>query len=242
MLVREIISQLPTPDRLLELTHAELQRVLLRFVTAVSDDPLRRMATCEGTITELFGAHGGYDMNKREPVQKAVRRAWRALEEAELIEEPDPMNGKNGYRVVSSEGRSVKTDVDFAAAQARGWLTSDLVDSALRGPCLRAFAAADYDTAVFEAFKAVESAVRKKAGYPSTDFGVTLMRKAFDPANGPLRDPGGSKSKREARQSLFVGAIGELRNPKAHGDPTITDPKEAIEEIMTASLLLRILA
>ena len=36
-----------------------------------------------------------------------------------------------------------------------------------------------------------------------------------------------------------MGAMGELRNPKAHSDPTITDPREAIEELMTASLLLR---
>jgi hypothetical protein len=42
------------------------------------------------------------------------------------------------------------------------------------------------------------------------------------------------------RCELFTGALGELRNPKAHQDPTITDPLVAVEEIMTAGALLRI--
>jgi uncharacterized protein (TIGR02391 family) len=133
----------------------------------------------------------------------------------------------------------VKADVDLEAAKVRGWLKPELLDSALHGAAMRAVAAGDYDTAVFEAFKAVESAVRMKGGYLDTEFGVELMHKAFDPTNGPLRDPGAKISRREARRNLFMGAMGELRNPKAHGDPTITDPREAIEDMMTANLLLR---
>jgi hypothetical protein len=34
--------------------------------------------------------------------------------------------------------------------------------------------------------------------------------------------------------------LGELRNPKAHGDAQIDDSRIAIEEILTASALLRI--
>lgn len=243
MPVKEIIDLLPTADRLLELTEDELQRVLLGFLAAAAKDPSRHFgATCEGTITELFGSHGGYNMSRRDPVQRAIRRAWRALEKAELIEEPDSVNGKNGYRVISEKGRAVKTDVDFKAAKVRGWLAPELLHPELRGAALRAFAAGDYDTAVFEAFKAVEIAVRKKGRFPSTDFGVALMRKAFDPTSGPLRDTTAKPSRREARQNLFMGAMGELRNPKAHDDPTITDPQMAIEELMTASLLLRIIS
>jgi hypothetical protein len=58
------------------------------------------------------------------------------------------------------------------------------------------------------------------------------------------RDPGtiaaGGRSRREARRDLFKGAIGELRNPKGHNDPTITDTLIAVEEMMTAGALLRI--
>ena len=93
---------------------------------------------------------------------------------------------------------------------------------------------------MFESFKAVEVAVRKKGNFAEADFGQTLMAKAFDPSNGPLRDQAGSLNRRKARQKLFEGALGEIRNPKAHSDPVITDTLTAVEEMMTAGALLRI--
>ncbi len=240
MYVRELIAAAPTAEALLALTGDELERLLLKFIRAASDDQLRRMVTRDGILTELFGPSGRYDIARRDAVTKAMSRAWKSLEAADLIEEPDSTNGKNGYRVVSAKGRVVNTDVDMAKVKVRAWLTADLLHPVLRGSCLNAFKAADYDTAVFEAFKAVEAAVRKTGEFSASDFGVALMKKAFDPTNGPLLDPDASVGRREARRQLFVGAMGELRNPKAHGDPTISDPQLAIEEIMTASLLLRI--
>lgn len=238
MIVQELVAKAPSADALLAFTESELDLVLLNFIQAASDDKFRRMVTCDGVVTQLFGP-GGYDLAKQEPVRRVVMRAWRSLEASLLIEEPDATNGKNGYRVVSAEGRTVDTSVDLAAVKVRNWLTPELLHPTLHGACLNAFKTGDYDTAVFEAFKAVEAAVRKKSGFNSTDFGVALMRKAFDPDNGPLTNKAAQKSRREARQRLFMGVIGELRNPKAHGDPTITNPQMAIEEILTASLLLR---
>ncbi|KAH2820457.1 hypothetical protein KXV85_003257, partial [Aspergillus fumigatus] len=69
------------------------------------------------------------------------------------------------------------------------------------------------DTAVFEAMKAVEVAVRDAAGLPTKDVGTSLMRKAFDPANGPLADMNTDMAEREARAHLFSGAIG-ARGPR----------------------------
>jgi hypothetical protein len=36
---------------------------------------------------------------------------------------------------------------------------------------------------------------------------------------------------------LFTGAFGELRNPKAQGDPTKAEPLVSVEEMMTAGTL-----
>jgi hypothetical protein len=49
-----------------------------------------------------------------------------------------------------------------------------------------------------------------------------------------------TRTRRVRRCELFTGALGELRNPKAHQDPAITDPMVAVEEMMVASTLLRI--
>ena len=87
-------------------------------------------------------------------------------------------------------------------------------------------------------------AVRNKSlgknGVGSGDHSVGLMKKAFDPNAGPLTDYTVTIPRRTRRCELFTGAHGELRNPKAHQGPSITDPLIAIEEMMTAGALLRI--
>ncbi len=232
-----IFGSFPTPDRLLDAPEIELERALLNIVADATDDQMRRMATRDSIVNELF-RFGGYDHRKKDPVQKAINRAWRTLEASNLIEEPDPDNGKNGYRVISEEGRAALRQIDLEAAKMRNKFEAVMVHLLLREAAWRAFKAGDYDTAVYEAFKVVESAVRKKNASLVTEHGVRLMEKAFDPIAGPLKATDPRRAK--ARQNLFMGAMGDLRNPRAHGDPTITDPLVAMEELMVASALLRI--
>jgi uncharacterized protein (TIGR02391 family) len=98
-----------------------------------------------------------------------------------------------------------------------------------------------YDTAVFEAMKAVEVAVRDAAGLTAKDIGAALMRKAFDAKNGPLTDMTvEDANEREARAHLFAGAIGSYKNPHSHRNVALDDPDEAAEIIMLANHLLRI--
>ena len=63
------------------------------------------------------------------------------------------------------------------------------------------------------------------------------MKKAFDPNDGPLRDKAAPPTRQKARCDLFTGAFGEIRNPKGHNDPTITDALVAAEELMAAGVL-----
>lgn len=101
------------------------------------------------------------------------------------------------------------------------------------------FSQGAYDTAVFEAFKQVEIAVRRAGGYAETDIGAKLMRKAFNVKNGGLIDQNQQEAEKEARFFLFVGAIGAYKNPSSHREVEVT-AEEAIEMIALASLLLRI--
>jgi uncharacterized protein (TIGR02391 family) len=118
--------------------------------------------------------------------------------------------------------------------------TREMFHLSLPDAAWNAFSVGDYDTAVFEAFKSLEVAVRTKCGFASTDFGAGLMKKVFDPDSGPLRDQAATRSRRVARCELFTGSFGEIRNPKGHNDPTITDTLVAVEELMTAGMLRRI--
>ena len=108
------------------------------------------------------------------------------------------------------------------------------------------FRGGDYDTAVFKAFKEVEVAVRKAAnakgaGYPDSDLGIALMRRAFHPESGPLTNKALVTAEREAEMHLFSGAIGHAKNPPSHRDVAFT-AQEAARLIIFASHLLDIVA
>jgi uncharacterized protein (TIGR02391 family) len=103
-----------------------------------------------------------------------------------------------------------------------------------------AFMRGEYDTAVFQAMKAVEVRVREASKLSAGDLGVQLMRDAFNPKNGILTDQAADFSEREARAHLFAGTSGSYKNAHSHRDVNIQDPDEAYELVMLANHLLRI--
>jgi len=119
-------------------------------------------------------------------------------------------------------------------------LRKDALHQAIRDKVWQQFEQGHFDTAVFEAMKAVEVAVREAAGLSAADIGTNLMRKTFAIEDGPLTDKLAEKSEREARSNLFAGAIGCYKNPHSHRKVALDDPDEAAEIIMLANHLLRI--
>ena len=219
----------------------EVERTLLRHVVEYCADGMHPMVTRDSTSNRLFDTDGyPYSAEARAGIARVIGRAWKALDDAGFIEEPDPENGKNGYRVPSAEGKSAHATTDYVGLRMRSKFTRDMFHPALPDAAWNAFVAGDYDTAVFETFKSLEVAVRTKGAFASTDFGAALMKKAFESGAGPLRDKAATPSRQKARCQLFTGAFGEIRNPKAHNDPTITDASVAAEEMMAAGVLRRI--
>ncbi len=100
----------------------------------------------------------------------------------------------------------------------------------------------DYDTAVFQAFKEVEVAVRDACRYPADKehLGVELMRKAFKPRSGPLTDRSANGGEQQGLCELFSGAMGTYKNPHSHRHVGIISAAEAGEMIVFAGHLLRI--
>lgn len=143
------------------------------------------------------------------------------------------------WQRVTSTGRELADD---PRAALRVW-----ADDRLAGnlePALSSartnFALGDYETASFAAMKAVEIEVRRVAGLSNDLLGVPLMRKAFNPKDGPLRDPEAEGGEQQATADLFAGAIGAYKNPASHRTVQFEDPLEAAEVLQLADLLLRI--
>lgn len=95
-----------------------------------------------------------------------------------------------------------------------------------------------FESAVLQAFKTLETKLRKKIGATAEEIGVTLIRKAFHPDNGPLTDLELPKSEREAFSSYMAGAFGFYKNPCSHRDVDM-DFIQAFERIVVASDLLK---
>jgi len=97
----------------------------------------------------------------------------------------------------------------------------------------------EFESAVLQAFKSVEIAVRSAAGLKPEDIGTSLMRKAFDPARGPLADSAVPVAERESLAHLMAGAIGFYKNPCSHRDVEM-DFIHGFEMLMMASHLLKL--
>lgn len=98
----------------------------------------------------------------------------------------------------------------------------------------------EYETAVFQAFKEVEMAVRAVGQFPPTEVGTILVGKAFKVQNGPLTDSALPAAEQLAMLNLFSGAVGLFKNPSSHRHVPMSEPSEAAEMVSFASLLLRI--
>lgn len=231
----EIYDIIPDHDSLLVLEPEEIGGVILEYLNALpptAQGPLNRYNfSLPHTVQK-------YSKEHQQKISQALMEGWMWLEREGLIA---PKPGEQGEWIfITRRGKQVKNRAGLETYRRTDLLPRHLLHPQIAQKVWSAFIRGEYDTAVFQSFKEVEVAVREKTGLPDDLIGVALMRKAFDVSNGPLTNLSAEKGEREAAQHLFAGAIGSYKNPHSHRNVVINEPTEAVEMIMLASHLLKI--
>jgi uncharacterized protein (TIGR02391 family) len=228
----DLKQYLPTTESVLQLEPEELAAFLLEyFATGTVDEPNDQLNRNNFSI-ELDRLYGSDPR-----VSRAFMEAWTWLErEGMFVEKPK----SHGWYFVSRRGIRLKGRQNLQAYRLGNLLPKASLHPIIAERVWPNFLRGEYDTAVFQAFKEVEVAVRAAGKFSATDLGKDLMSKAFNPITGPLTDTSLPDPEKQAMQLLFMGAIGVFKNPGSHRHVTLTDPREASEMIAFASLLMRI--
>lgn len=178
------------------------------------------------------------DRQVKKNIGHAIWEAWSWLEANTLIVWGDQQNGANGYRILSR--RAVKlSDEELVSYKKATGLSKSHLHPTIAHKVWNYFIRGDYDTAVFYAAKTIEISVKNKTGL--NNIGVPLMRKAFKQEEGLLSDKSLPTGEQQARSDLFAGFIGSYKNPGSHRDVNLDDPIEAIQVVLFASHLLKII-
>lgn len=232
----KLTSLIPNPGDMLALTPEELAGYLIEYFNSL---PPNESASISRYNFSLRQTVSDYPEHSQQLCQYALMEAWSVLEREGLVA-PKPEDN-HGWYVITRRGRELKTRSDFTAFKHSSVFPKDTAHVQLTQKVYPLFLRGDYETAIFQALKSVEVAVRNAA--PNLDsklYGVDLMRKAFHPETGPLSNMDEPQAEREALQALFAGAIGRFKNPASHRHVPVTNPSEAVEVLLFASHLLRI--
>ena len=242
----KLFEMLPDADCLLTLEPEELAGPFLLSLAGNDNINLTAIIAYDDMEREIDrNPDLKYPDECRENVLFALMEAWQWLEREGFVAPRPPnlaryeVSGSTTRYFVTRRGQEVETREDLQTYRKANLLPKRQLHPIIAQKVWSIFLQGDYDTAVLQAFKQVEVAVREASYCANTEHGTILMRQAFHEEHGHLTDSSQPEAERQARSHLFAGAIGSYKNPGSHRNVEIT-AEEAAEVIIFASHLLRI--
>lgn len=239
--MRELHAAIPDPDVILALEPEELAAKILFLLRIRNVDPQRPLSirdlANEVACEDRSKSVEGYPQDRWQELRLAVAEALAWLEAQGLLI-PHPQHGP-GFTALSRRARRFESVEDFRQFELARRLNRDLLHPAIAEEVWLSFVRGRFASAVFEAMRAVEIAVREAGGLAQKQVGTKLMQAAFG-QSGPLRDPEADTAEEDGLMHLFIGAMGSYKNPHSHRNVAMEDAGEAIEIVTLASHLLRI--
>jgi uncharacterized protein (TIGR02391 family) len=244
----ELSQSIPDAQVLLAMEPEELGAKILFLLRKRSGNTIRPQQPFlfSNLLIELWPQHGmhgqqpPYPRQRQDEIDLALAEAWAWLTAQGLLVPAPASSGGLEWRVLSRRARRFEDETAFAQYAAARMLPKDALHPRISNTVWSAFMRSEFDVAVFQALKTVEVAVRETSGLSNDLLGTKLMRKAFDPKDGPLTDMAAEDGEKQRVPTFFAGAIGSYKNPHSHRDVQLSDPAEAVEIIMLANHLLRL--
>ncbi len=237
----DLHALIPDANTLMSLEPEELAGALMEhFHSLPANQRSLHQSHFFGTCSGLGPGRGPlankYPQESKEAVENALQEAWAWLVHEGLL----ILKDGNGWHRISRRGEKMQHAADLDAYRHGNLLPREQLHPRIAQKVSATFLRGDYDTAVFQSFKEVEVAVRSAGEFKDSDLGTKLMRNAFDVDSGPLTDLSRLPAERRAMSALFAGAVGLYKNPTSHRNVALNDAHEAVEMIVLASHLLRI--
>jgi uncharacterized protein (TIGR02391 family) len=245
---KALSSLVPDVNDLLALEVEELAGILLIHLGSYGNSSGNGIVS-QGSISQhnffnMLGQYPEYPGRQTE-VNRALMEAWSWLENEGLLVR-DAEQYSSPWFFISRRAQQLRSREDLASYRNANLLPKGQLHPLISAHVYPAFLRGEYDTAVFQAFREVEIAVRTAGKFSPDDIGVALMRAAFRPfepeksaALGSLTDSKLPIAEQNAMAHLFAGAIGLYKNPQSHRYVP-TGPYDAAKVIVFASHLLRI--
>jgi uncharacterized protein (TIGR02391 family) len=230
----------PDVDLLLQMEPGELAGVVLAQLNMLGRHEQDQMLNSYNyTLAHATSHFHGYPPEHYVEISHRLAEAWGWLEAHGMVARRPNQSTTTQY-FLTRRGRELRGREGVARYREGLELRRERLHPAIADRCHAQFLRGELDTAVFEAYKTLEIAIREASGLGVGHVGVRLARAAFHPTEGPLADPDQDAGERQALCDLMAGALGSYKNPHSHKRVVLTS-KEAAEMILLASHLLGII-